>query len=309
MKPVPTTTTQPPVDDMQQVVHSGSLPADTPSGQTPTSGAPPDKARHFQTQVVFIHGLWLHATSWCKWLGYFRAAGFAVRAPGWPDFPATVAQTRDHPEFMIDQTVDQVVEHYAEIVRQLPTKPVLIGHSFGGLVAQKLLDRDLARAVVSIDPAPVRGVLRVPLAQLRASLPVLGNPLTVHRAISLSPKQFHYSFANQLTEAEAATLYYDWTIPAPARPLWQAAVANLTPHAQTSVDLYKARAPLLLMAGTEDHTMPAQTTRTVQQLYGHAPATTDLKEWPGRGHSLVIDNGWRELADYTLEWLGARGIR
>jgi len=273
--------------------------------------APPASTRAVgavKTPVLFIHGLWLHASSWQLWLDYFTERGYNASAPGWPDFPGSVAEARQHPDFMVEQGIGEVIDHYARIIRDLPKQPIVIGHSFGGLVAQALLDRDLVAAAIAIDPAPIKGVLQVPFAQLRSAFPVLRNPLTMHRAVSLKPKQFRYGFANELSEEEAARLYYHYAIPAPGRPLWQATLANVNPRAETKVDTYKDRAPLLLMAGRADHTVPPQITRIVQHLYRKSPAVTDLKEWPGRGHSLAIDSGWQELADYTLEWLDLRGV-
>lgn len=257
--------------------------------------------------MIFIHGLWLHASSWGPWVRYFKRAGYAARAVGWPDVPSTVVEARLYPEFMEDTTINQVVDHYAAIIRRLSTRPVVIGHALGGLVAQKLLDRRLVAAAVAIGPAPIKGVQLLPFTQLHAALPVLGNPFSLHTAVSLRPKQFRYSFANQLSEDEAAKLYETWTIPAPAMPVWQVALANFKRHAQTAVNTRKRHAPLLLMAGQCDHTVPPETIRLVRRMYAASPSRTDLKEWPGRGHSLVIDHGWQELADYTLEWL--RGCR
>ena len=270
-----------------------------------TLDAPPPQPKR---PVMFIHGLWLHASSWRPWLDHFAAASYDASAPGWPDFPDTVAETREYPDFMADQSIELVTDHYARLMRDLPVKPAVVGHSFGGLIAQKLLDRDLVVAAVSIDPAPIKGVLPLPFSQLRASWPALGNPLTIHRTVTLTPRQFRYAFANRLTESEAATLYYDWTIPAPGRPLWQVAFSNFNRHPDNAVDVHKSRGPLLLMAGRDDHIVPASTTRIVQRLYKDSSSVTDLKEWSGRGHSLVIDHGWRQLADYALEWLETQGV-
>ncbi len=273
---------------------------------------PRDKVVRYQrtkTPVVFIHGLWLHASSWRPWVEYFNAAGYQATAPGWPDFPSTVEETRKHPEFMLDQTIDQVVDHYTKIVRKLPQQPVVIGHSFGGLVAQRLLDRRLVAAVVAIDPAPIKGVRALPFTQFKAAWPVLSHPGAVHKAVILNSKQFRYGFANQLDDGEAKVLYRTWSIPAPARPLWQAALAAFTRHAQTKVDTTKKHPPLLLMSGQQDHTVPPETTRDVHALYRDSASVTDLKEWPDRGHSLVIDSGWKELADYALKWLRSQHIR
>jgi len=256
--------------------------------------------------VVFIHGLWLHASSWQRWQEYFERAGYHTLAPGWPNEPATVLEARQHPEFVAGLTLNQVAAHYAGIIAELSSPPVVIGHSFGGLVALKLLDHGLTAATIAIDPAPVKGVWRLPLKQLRAAWPVLSRPRTRHRAVSLNRQQFRFDFGNRLTEAESRALYERWTIPSPGRPVWQAALANLNPLAESKVDTRRQRAPLLLMAGEYDNTVPASTTRSVHREYERSTASqTDFMEWPGRGHALIIDESWQELADYALEWLRA----
>jgi pimeloyl-ACP methyl ester carboxylesterase len=254
--------------------------------------------------VLFIHGLWLHASSWQPWQEYFERAGYYTLAPGWPNEPPTVEEARRHPEFVAGQTLNQVAAHYAGIIQGLSSPPVVIGHSFGGLVALKLLDHGLTAATVAIDPAPIKGVWQLPLRQLRAAWPVLSRPRNRHRAVSLNRSQFRFDFANRLTEEESNALYERWSIPSPGRPLWQAALANLSPMAETKVDTRQSRAPLLLMAGQYDNTVPASTTRAMHRLYERAGSqNTSFMEWPDRGHALVIDDGWRELADYVLEWL------
>lgn len=258
--------------------------------------------------VLFIHGLWLHPDSWQPWQDRFAVAGYDTLAPGWPGVAATVAETRAHPERLADVTINQAAEHYAGIIAGLPVRPVVIGHSFGGLLALKLLDHQLAAAVVAIDPVPIQGVLRLPPRQLRATWPALGRPWRRHQALSLSPGQFTYAFANRLTGVESADLYRTAVIPAPTRPFWQAAVANWMLRAETKVDVRQPGQPLLLMAGGQDHAVPASTTRALWRRYRRPMSATDLKQWPDRGHSLVIDDGWSELADYTLEWLRTQGL-
>ena len=259
-----------------------------------------------RTPVVFIHGLWLHATSWNRWLDLFRDAGYEPIAPGWPGEPETVRAARENPDLVADTGIDDAVAHFAEIIGALDVKPVIIGHSFGGLLAEKLLGQDLAAAAVAIDPAQVKGVLPLPLAQIRAALPVLGNPANLHKAISLTAKQFRFGFGNELSEEESDDLYEQWSIPAPARPLFQAAVANFVVHSEAKVNTAnQMRGPLLLISGKQDHTVPDVTTRSTLKQYRDSTAVTELRQFEGRGHSLTIDSGWREVADATLAWLEA----
>jgi pimeloyl-ACP methyl ester carboxylesterase len=256
--------------------------------------------------VVFIHGLWLHATSWNRWLDLYRDAGYEPIAPGWPGEPNTVHAARENPDLVADTGIDDAVAHFAEIIGALDAKPIIIGHSFGGLLAEKLLGQDLAAAAVAIDPAQIKGVLPLPLAQIRAALPVLGNPANLHKAISLTAKQFRFAFGNELSEEESDDLYEQWSIPAPARPLFQAAAANFALHSEAKVNTANEhRGPLLLISGKQDHTVPDVTTRSTLKQYRDSTAVTELKQFEGRGHSLTIDSGWREVADATLEWLQA----
>ena len=259
-----------------------------------------------RTPVVFIHGLWLHATSWGPWLELYRDAGYEPIAPGWLGEPATVAEAREHPELVADKTIDDEITHYTEIIQSLNAKPIVVGHSFGGLLAEKLLGQEVAAAAVAIDPAQIKGVLPLPLAQLRAALPALGNPANLHKSVSLTAKQFRFGFGNELTEEESNELFERWAIPSPARPLFQAAVANFSVHSQAEVDTgNESRGPLLLISGKQDHTVPDVTTRSTLKQYRDSTAVTELKQFEGRGHSLTIDHGWREVADATLEWLKA----
>jgi pimeloyl-ACP methyl ester carboxylesterase len=259
-----------------------------------------------RTPVVFIHGLWLHATSWGRWLDLYRDAGYEPIAPGWLGEPATVAEAREHPELVADKTIDDEVAYFTEIIQALDAKPIVIGHSFGGLLAEKLLGQDVAAAAVAIDPAQIKGVLPLPLAQLRAALPALGNPANLHKSVSLTAKQFRFGFGNELPEEESDELFEAWAIPSPARPLFQAAVANFSVHSQAKVDTgNETRGPLLLISGKQDHTVPDVSTRSTLKQYRDSTAVTELKQFEGRGHSLTIDHGWREVADATLEWLAA----
>jgi pimeloyl-ACP methyl ester carboxylesterase len=257
-----------------------------------------------RTPVVFIHGLWLHATSWTPWLDLFASAGYDPVAPGWPNEPDTVEQARQQPDVVANTSIDDVTAHYLKIIDALDCSPVIIGHSFGGLIAEKLLGQGVGTAAVAIDPAQIKGVLPLPLAQLRAALPALGNPANLRKSVSLTSKEFKFGFGNELTEEESAQLYDKWSIPGPARPLFQAAAANFSLHSQAAVDTANHdRGPLLLISGLADHTVPDVSIRSTLKQYRHSSAVTELRQFEGRGHSLTIDSGWKEIAEAVLEWL------
>ena len=239
----------------------------------------------------------------------FTQAGYDASAPGWPGDPASVEEARDHPEGMADRGIDDVVEHYAKIITDLDTKPILIGHSFGGMIAQKLLGQDLAAAAVAIDAAQIKGVLPLPLSALRATLPVFKNPANKHRTVALSAEQFRFAFGNAIPVEESDALFARWAIPAPGKPLFEAAAANFDPHSPAKVDTANAgRGPLLLVMGGKDHTVPEAITKSTLKQYRHSDATTEILEFADRAHSLTIDHGWREVADAALSWLTAQGL-
>jgi pimeloyl-ACP methyl ester carboxylesterase len=253
------------------------------------------------TPVVFVHGLWLHSTSWGEWEDLFREAGYEPVAPGWPGDSATVEETRRDPAKVGGHGIDDVVEHYAQIIRGLSAPPVVVGHSFGGLIAQRLLGQDLAAAAVAIDAAPIKGVLNLPVSALRVASIALRKPANRNLAISLTPEQFRYGFGNALPERDSAELYEKWTVPSPGKPLFEAGLANFTPRSPAKVNTgNKTRGPLLLTAGGKDHTVPKAITTGTRKLYHKSPAITDFVEFPDRGHSLTIDSGWREVADAAL---------
>jgi non-heme chloroperoxidase len=257
-----------------------------------------------RTPVVFIHGLWLLPSSWDRWAALFEAAGYSALTPGWPDDPETVEEANAHPEVFAHKTVGQVADHFGEVIRGLTKKPVVIGHSFGGLLAQIIAGRGLASASVAIDPAPFRGVLPLPLAALRAGSPVLSNPANRGRAVPLTYEQFRYAFANAVGEDEAKELFETFAVPAPGAPLFQAATANLNPWTEVKVDSENPeRGPLLIISGEMDHTIPWAIANAAFKRQTRNDAVTEIVEIPGRGHALTIDHGWREVADTALAFI------
>ncbi|MEU2856615.1 alpha/beta hydrolase [Streptomyces syringium] len=252
--------------------------------------------------VVFIHGLWLLPTSWERWAAVFEEAGFAPLLPGWPDDPETVGEANAHPEVFAGKSVGQVADHFCDLIGKLDRTPVVVGHSFGGLISQITAGRGLSRASVAIDPAPFRGVLPLPLSSLRAASAVLGNPANYHRTVPLTYEQFRYSFVNAVSEEEARELYDTFAVPASGEPLFQAAAANINPWTEVKVDTTAAdRGPLLIISGEKDHTVPWAIANASYKKQAHnAHAITEI---PGRGHALTIDHGWREVADTALTFI------
>jgi pimeloyl-ACP methyl ester carboxylesterase len=257
-----------------------------------------------RTPVVFIHGVWLLPSSWDRWARVFAQAGYAPLTPGWPDDPDTVEQAREAPDVFANKTVGQVADHFADVIGSLHRKPVVIGHSFGGLVAQIVAGRGIAEVSVAIDPAPFRGVLPLPLSALKSSFPVLGNPRNRHRAVPLSFDQFRYAFANALSEDEAHELYDTYAVPASGVTLFQAAAANINPWTEAKVDTRNPqRGPLLIISGEMDHTVPPAIANASYKEQRENQGVTEFIEMKGRGHALTIDNGWREVCQTTLDFV------
>ena len=243
------------------------------------------------------------------WQSLFEQSGYSVLSPGWPGDQESVELARANPDSVADQGIDDVVAHYASVIAGLPASPVLIGHSFGGMIAEKLLGQDRAAAAIAIDAAQIKGVLPLPLSSLRATLPVFKNPANKHRAVMLTAEQFRYSFGNAVSEDESAELYEKWVVPAPGKPLFEAAAANFSLHSPAEVDTRNPdRGPLLLIMGGQDHTVPEAITKSTLKQYRYSPAVTDLLEFADRGHSLTIDSGWADVARSCLSWLSGKGL-
>ena len=258
-------------------------------------------------KIVFIHGLWIHASSWQPWMDFFQQHGYETLNPGWPGDSATIAACRANPGPIANRGVTEIADSYAKVIAGLSEPPIVIGHSFGGLLAQILLGRGLVSGAVAIDPAPIKGVWQLPFTAIKASLPILWNPFHLTQAKSLTFSQFRYGFANAIPEAEARELYERWTIPAPCRPLFQAATATFA-GSETKVNTQNtSRGPLLITGGSKDNIAPPIMGKASLEKYTPA-VISEFKLFEDRGHSLIVDHGWKEVAEYALEWLQGHGL-
>ncbi len=256
--------------------------------------------------IVLIHGLWMTSLSWENWTKRYTDQGYNVIARSWPGIPELgddLEAFRKDPSAVSNVGVTEVVDHYEKIINELDSPPIIMGHSFGGLMTQILLDRGLGVAGVAVDAAPVKGILILPFSTIKVAWPALSNPLNNHRAGGLTAEQFRYAFGNNLSEEESNAVFQKYAVPGPDHLLFQASFANFNPHAATSVNFHNNdRAPLLLIAGGNDHIVPAVVTEANYKLYRKSTAVTELKEYPGRSHFTVGEKGWEEVADYALDW-------
>lgn len=258
-----------------------------------------------KTPVVFVHGLWLLDSSWDRWATFFEAAGYAAVTPGWPGDPASVADAHEHPEAFAGKGVGDVAAYQQSIIDKLDKKPAIIGHSFGGVLAQILAGRGRSAVTVAIDPAPSRGVLPLPISALKASAPVLTNPANRHRAVTLTFDQFRYGFANAVGEDEAQELYDNYHVAGSGVPIFQAAFANINPGTEVKATMKNAdRGPMLIISGEKDHQAPHAIARaTYKKQSRNKENHTEFAEIPGRGHSLTIDSGWQQVAQVSLDFI------
>jgi non-heme chloroperoxidase len=254
--------------------------------------------------IIFIHGAWLAANSWDRFAAFFSDRGYATLTPEWPRKAADVGAQRTSAAELAGLGVEEIVDHHAAIIRELDESPILIGHSFGGLIAQILLGRGLGRAAVAMDPAAPKGVKRVPLSSLRAAAPAIAHPSKRHGVVELDFEQFNYAFTNTWDTAEARDAFERYAVPETGRIFFEDGLANFTLHGPTEVDFEREdRGPLLITVGEHDHTVPPAVAKATFRKYRHSAATTEFVEFPGRSHLLVAGEGWEEVAQYIADWL------
>jgi pimeloyl-ACP methyl ester carboxylesterase len=257
-----------------------------------------------KTPVVLIHGLWVLPSSWANWADFFTQAGYAPLTPDWPDDPATVEEARANPTVFANKTVEQIARHTTEVIDALDKKPVVMGHSTGGLLAQMLAGRGLSAATVAIDPGIFRGVLPLPASVLKVAGPYLVNPLTRGRAITFTFDQFKYGWANALDDQEAKELYDSFHVAGSGLALAQMGNANLNPWTEAKVNTRNPdRGPLLIIEGEKDHTVPWAIAHASYKRQRRNPGMTEIVKIPNRGHALTIDHGWREVAETALDFV------
>lgn len=254
--------------------------------------------------VVLVHGLWMTPRSWENWVTYYEAKGLTVLTPAYPGFEIEVEALRENPQIIADLTVPETVDHLAAVIEGLASPPIIMGHSFGGVMTQLLLARGLGAAAVVIDSAPTEGVHVTPVSQARSLFPALRNPANRRRAVAFTPEEFHYAFTNTLSAEESQRVYDRYAIAAPGAWVWEYGLfANFKPGPQeTWVDYTADRAPLLFIAGSEDHIMPPAVNRSNAKHYHRSPAVTEYVELEGRDHWTCAAPGWEAVADHALDW-------
>ena len=253
--------------------------------------------------IVLIHGLWMTPLSWEHWVERFQARGYAVEAPAWPGFEGDPESIRADTSKIEDLGLEEIIDHLDAVISAIEGPTIIMGHSFGGAITEVLLDRGLGDAGVGIDAAAVRGITKLPYSTLKSAFPILKSPANGHRAVPITAEQFHYAFTNTMSAEESLPIYERYAVPGAGRVLWQGALANFNPHSPLKVDFKNPdRAPLLLIAGGSDHVVPPAVDKQMAKKEGKAPAVTEYKEFPGRSHYTVGQEGWEEVADYALDW-------
>jgi alpha-beta hydrolase superfamily lysophospholipase len=263
-----------------------------------------EAATNDRAALMLIHGAWLSSGSWDNFAGYFRSHGFNVSAPEWPRKHGDVRELRVHADETAGLGLNEIVDHYGSEIRALPEPPVLIGHSYGGLIVELLLDRGLGRAGVAMSPAPPKGILVLPFSTLKAAAPALAHPSRWHGLVALTQDEFTYGFVNTFSPEDAAAAYDRYAVPETGQIFYEAGFANFHLHPPTEVHFKReGRAPLLIIGADEDHTVPASLSRKQYEKYEHSSSHTDYREFPGRPHLMMVADGWEEIAGEIESWI------
>ena len=264
--------------------------------------------------IVLIHGLWMTPRSWDTWAARFRARGHEVIVPGWPGIDdRSPADVRSDPSALKGVGLKEIADHYEAIIRALPERPIIMGHSFGGLLAQMLADRGLGVAIVGVTPGQPAGITTLPWSTARSGLPVLGNPFRKNGATQISKGHFHYTFGNDLTRAASDAIWEEQAVPSVNRVFFEGVAGAFNEKGGVSHVNYAKpdRAPLLVLTGSRDHVVPPAIGEAIVAKYRKAggPSIVDYREFAGRTHRIVSQDGWEEVADYALDWaLGQAGV-
>ena len=262
-------------------------------------------AENGQIPLMLIHGAWLSARSWENYVDYFSRRGFAVTAPEWPRKAGDVEELRDTADDVAGLGVEEIVDHYAGLIGELDQPPVLVGHSYGGLFVELLLDRGLGSAGVALSPAPPKGILVLPFATLKSASPALGHPSKWRGVVPLTLEEFTYAFVNTFPPEAAAAAYDRYAVPETGQIFYEAGFANFHLHPPTEVHFKSAeRAPLLIVGAAEDHTVPASLSKAAFKRYEQSEARTDYLEFAGRPHLHMAAPDWEEVAQAAHAWIG-----
>jgi alpha-beta hydrolase superfamily lysophospholipase len=250
--------------------------------------------------IVLVHGLWMTPLSFEYWAHHFTERGYSVFAPSWPGMERDIRALRRSPDSYANLGFRRLVDHYERLILELDSAPIVMGHCFGGLVVQALLDRGLASCGVAIASAPIKGVWTLPYSTLRVVTPQLMHP---RACVPLTPQQFHYAFMNHTSAEESFHVYQRYAVPGADHVLFQAELANFNPFAETAVNTRRNnRAPLLMIAGSQDHLIPPSIVKANVRAYRKSSAVTEYKEFPGRTHFIIAQPGWQEVANFALDW-------
>jgi len=262
-----------------------------------------DPATH-RPPLMFVHGAWLSSSSWDKFGGYFRDRGYEVSAPEWPRKEGGVEELREVTDEIEGLGITEIVDSYESQIHALDEPPVLVGHSFGGLIVELLLDRGLSRAAVAMSPAPPKGILVLPFSSLKVASSALAHPSRWHGSVPLTLEEFTYGFVNTFSAEDAKLAYERYYVPETGQIFYEAGFANFHLHPPTEVHFTSDdRAPLLIVGAEKDHTVPASVAHKQYTKYEKSNVQTDYVEFPGRPHLMMAADGWEEIAAKIDSWI------
>lgn len=250
-------------------------------------------------EIVFIHGMFMTPKCWDEWQKYFKVKGYTVSAPAWPLHEGSVESLRaeDRLPELAKLELSQVLEFYRKILQSKKTKPILVGHSMGGLISQILLNEGLAAAAVTLDSAAPNGMIVFKWSFLRSNWKIASPFTSLDKPITANLEEFTYAFSNAQEPDVQKKLYEDFYVPE-SRRLGKGALDKIA-----KIDSTKSRGPLLLIAGEKDHIIPKELTYKNFKHYKESPAMTEYLMMPDRDHSLLVGKNWEEVAGQVNQWL------